>query len=537
MSNQEAIDFLRAFEAEKAEMLMSLGISPTKEIQNLEKRVAEWGLKKESEFTDSTGEFAGAVYSKDGSLYVVIQETAHFRDLFLESYGQHEIIGTRFFSKKIIIGSGYLKAYQEIKDSLEKVISQLVSIEPIEIYFSGLRIGGAIAALAAYFLDDVISKEWHAQHIPGTPPPTVAYLYGSPKVGNIHFAKEFTRKIDASFVLVSEEDIAPRLPVGDYAPIPKEFIISSDEELLLGGWASIDPIEEPVKPVRVFSVKNLEKMIERYQRILLPAVRKVFSVQLHAKNVHKYFGGVKALNGATVAVEKGKLTSLIGPNGSGKSTFFNVITGFLQPEETEDGTAIRFKFHNLRNMEPDEIALLGMLRTFQHTRNFPKLTVLENMLVSPSNQLGESILWLFLGKRIWRIQEAQNIEKAMEILKFLEIDHVADHLAEELSGGQQKLLALGRLLMSQPSLLLLDEPVAGVNPTLANKIFDFIVDLRNTQGIDILLIEHNMDVVMAFSDEIFVMADGKVIAQGTPDQIVQDRKVLDAYLGESPEEA
>ncbi len=537
MSNQEAIDFLRAFEPRNAEMLLSLGIYPINAIQELEKRISEWELKKESEFTDSTGEFAGAIYSRGSSLFVIIQETAHFRDLFLEYYNQHATIGSRFPGRKIIVGQGYLKAYEDIRKDLETEIARLVGAKHTEIYFSGLRIGGALSALAAYFLKDIIEKEWNAQKIPGSPPLIVAYLYGSPKVGNFHFVNEFTKKVNASFVLVSEEDVAPRLPVGDYAPIPKEFIISSDEELLLGGWASIEPIEEPVQPARVFSVKNLEKMILRYQKILLPAVRKVFSVQLHAKNVHKYFGGVKALNGATVAVEKGKLTSLIGPNGSGKSTFFNVITGFLQPEETENGTAIRFKFHNLRNLEPDEIALLGMLRTFQHTRNFPKLTVLENMLVSPSNQLGESILWLFFGKRIWRIQEAHNIGKAMEILKFLEIDHVADHLAEELSGGQQKLLALGRLLMSQPSLLLLDEPVAGVNPTLANKIFDFIVDLRNTRGIDILLIEHNMDVVMAFSDEIFVMADGKVIAQGTPDQIIQDRKVLDAYLGESPEDA
>lgn len=257
---------------------------------------------------------------------------------------------------------------------------------------------------------------------------------------------------------------------------------------------------------------------------------------LDAKKVYKYFGGVKALEGATVAVQRGKLTSLIGPNGSGKSTFYNVITGFLDYDKHRE-SSINFKVHNIADEEPENIATLGMVRTFQHTRNFPKMTVLENMLVSPQNQVGESIVWTFLGKRLWKRQEAKNVKKATAILEFLEIGHVVDHLANELSGGQQKLLAIGRLLMTQPSLLLLDEPVAGVNPTLANKIFDRIIQLKDTKGIEIFLIEHNMDVIMAFSDEIYVLADGKVIAQGTPEEIQNNKKVLEAYLGESPEEA
>ncbi|MHA2277382.1 MAG: ABC transporter ATP-binding protein [Candidatus Kariarchaeaceae archaeon] len=229
---------------------------------------------------------------------------------------------------------------------------------------------------------------------------------------------------------------------------------------------------------------------------------------LSAERVHKYFGGVKALEGATVAVEKGKLTSLIGPNGSGKSTFYNVITGFLEFEKGD--ATINFKTADIANMDPENIAKQGMVRTFQHTRNFPKMTILENMLVSPQKQAGESIIWALLGKRLWRRQEKQNVTKAMAILDFLEIGHVIDHLAEELSGGQQKLLAIGRLLMTQPSLLLLDEPVAGVNPTLANKIFDRIIELKDKKGIEVFLIEHNMDVIMAFSDEIYVLAEGKV---------------------------
>lgn len=256
---------------------------------------------------------------------------------------------------------------------------------------------------------------------------------------------------------------------------------------------------------------------------------------LNAEDVHKYFGGVKAVQGATVVVQKGKITSLIGPNGSGKSTFYNIVTGFLDHDSKK--TSITFRTHDITNEEPNKIANLGMVRTFQHTRNFPKMTVLENMLVSPQNQKGEKLLWVFFGKPFWKRQEVEFIKKALAILEFLEIDHVKDHLAEELSGGQQKLLAIGRLLMTQPSLLLLDEPVAGVNPTLANKIFDRIIELKDTKGIDIFLIEHNMDVIMAFSDEIYVLAEGKVIAQGVPDEIQKNRKVLDAYLGESPTEA
>ncbi|MHA2277715.1 MAG: ATP-binding cassette domain-containing protein, partial [Candidatus Kariarchaeaceae archaeon] len=142
--------------------------------------------------------------------------------------------------------------------------------------------------------------------------------------------------------------------------------------------------------------------------------------ELEAKRIYKYFGGVKALDGASVIVEKGKLTSLIGPNGSGKSTFFNVITGFLE-HESEDAM-IQLRVSDIENETPENIALRGMVRTFQNTRNFPNLTVLENMLISPQNQAGESIIWSFIGKRLWKRQEARNVHRALSILKFLEID-------------------------------------------------------------------------------------------------------------------
>lgn len=286
---------------------------------------------------------------------------------------------------------------------------------------------------------------------------------------------------------------------------------------------------------------------------------------LKAVDIHKYFGGVKALEGATVLITKNKLFSLIGPNGSGKTTLFNVVTCWLDKshphdaEEEKDGTEqegflnrllnrlkAKFarkqettpkedvgyvKFEDLRvdGLTTHEAALTGMMRTFQTTRNWPKLTVLENFLVAPQNQTGESFLNIFFKRPNIKEEERQSTLRALDVLEFLEISHIRDQLGEELSGGQLKLLALGRLLMTTPRLLLLDEPMAGINPTLGNKIMDKILDL--TKDSTIFLIEHNMDVVFNYSDEIFVMARGKIIAQGTPDEIETNRDVIEAYLG------
>ncbi|MCJ7617011.1 MAG: ATP-binding cassette domain-containing protein [Desulfobacterales bacterium] len=170
-----------------------------------------------------------------------------------------------------------------------------------------------------------------------------------------------------------------------------------------------------------------------------------------------------------------------------------------------------------------------MIRTFQTTRNWPRLTVLENLLVAPHNQTGDFFLNIFTKQKIIREEERRNTLKALEILEFLEIMHIRDQLAEELSGGQLKLLALGRLLMTFPRLILLDEPMAGINPTLGNKIMDKILELK--KNVTIFLIEHNMDVVFNYSDEIFVMASGKIIAHGTPEHIETNRDVIEAYLG------
>lgn len=289
------------------------------------------------------------------------------------------------------------------------------------------------------------------------------------------------------------------------------------------------------------------------------------NISLEAVNIHKYFGGVKALEGATVLVSKNKLVSLIGPNGSGKTTLFNVITSWLSKTNqtevengaegtgngglfdrlkeklvrgrkhdskdfiTEDVGYVKFEDLRIDGLSAHETALTGMMRTFQTTRNWPKLTVLENLLVAPHRQTGESFLNIFSRRKTIQEEERKNTLKALEILNFLEISHIRDQLSDELSGGQLKLLSLGRLLMTAPRLILLDEPMAGVNPTLGNKIMDKILDLK--RDTTIFLIEHNMDVVFNYSDEIFVMARGKIIAQGTPDDIETNRAVIEAYLG------
>ena len=286
-------------------------------------------------------------------------------------------------------------------------------------------------------------------------------------------------------------------------------------------------------------------------------------ISLTAQNIHKYFGGVKALEGASVVVSKNKLISLIGPNGSGKTTLFNVISCWSpksHPDDLVEKTAeneakslnrflngIRSKFSGkddsesseeigsvdfedlkLDGLNAHEAALTGMMRTFQTTRNWPKLTVLENLLVAPQQQTGESFINVFFKRKQIQEEERVNTLKALEILEFLEITHIRDQIGGELSGGQLKLLALGRLLMTAPRLILLDEPMAGVNPTLGNKIMDKILELKVDSTI--FLIEHNMDVVFNYSDEIFVMARGKIIAQGTPNEIETNKEVIEAYL-------
>ncbi|MFQ6084791.1 MAG: ABC transporter ATP-binding protein [Candidatus Bathyarchaeia archaeon] len=248
---------------------------------------------------------------------------------------------------------------------------------------------------------------------------------------------------------------------------------------------------------------------------------------LEIDGVYKSFGGVRALDGASLRVRRRAIAGLIGPNGSGKTTFINVVTGLYPLDRGE----VRFFGESLNGLSPHETALRGLARTFQITRIFPKMTVLENMLVAPKGQVGESLISTFLRWGRVMDQEVRSREKAMELLGFLELDHLKNEYAGNLSGGQQKLLELGRVLMTDPKMILLDEPIAGVNPTLALRICDRIEDLRRVEGMTFLIVEHNMDVVMNFCDSIFVMNKGQVVAEGSPEEIQKDENVIEAYLG------
>jgi ABC-type branched-subunit amino acid transport system ATPase component len=261
----------------------------------------------------------------------------------------------------------------------------------------------------------------------------------------------------------------------------------------------------------------------------------IVDTQLEVENIYKYFDGIKALEGVSLFVEKNKLVSLIGPNGSGKTTLFDIITCWLPKTDVfnEDTGKIIFEKHRIDDLDAHEVALKGMIRTFQTTRYWPKLTVMENLLVSPHNQTSESFLNIFFKRKKIQEEERINTSKATKILEFLEIVHIRDQFSEELSGGQLKLLALGRLLMTIPRMILLDEPMAGINPTLGNKIMDKILEIKKDveNPCTVFLIEHNMDVVFNYSDEIFVMSSGKIIAHGTPDEIETNIDVIEAYLG------
>ena len=247
---------------------------------------------------------------------------------------------------------------------------------------------------------------------------------------------------------------------------------------------------------------------------------------LTIRDLHKNFGGVEALDGVSFDIEEQTVTALIGPNGSGKTTLFNVVTGIYTPDRGD----IHFCGDRLNGMKPHQILLRGLGRTFQITRTFPRMTVLENMLVAPKGQIGENIVAVFLKGDEVAEQEDALTKEALELLKFLEIDHLCNEYAASLSGGQLKLLELGRILMAHPKMILLDEPVAGVNPTLAQKIFDRILELEK-RGLTFLIVEHNMDVIMNFCDKIHVMNKGQIVAEGNPEEIQNNEEVIDIYLG------
>lgn len=247
---------------------------------------------------------------------------------------------------------------------------------------------------------------------------------------------------------------------------------------------------------------------------------------LTAVNLSKSFGGLKAVNNASINVKSNSITGLIGPNGAGKSTLFNLLSNFLKADTGE----ILFEGKAIQDKAPHEIALLGFIRTFQVARVLSRLTVLENMLLGTQNQTGESVLSVMWSSGKIRREEKENRDKAMIILESVGLAEKAYDYAGALSGGQRKLLEIARTLMTNPKLILLDEPAAGVNPTLINQICEHIINW-NKQGISFLIIEHNMDVIMSLCSHVWVLAEGSNLADGTPEQIQTNNQVLDAYLG------
>ncbi|NJK56592.1 MAG: ABC transporter ATP-binding protein [Pleurocapsa sp. SU_5_0] len=248
---------------------------------------------------------------------------------------------------------------------------------------------------------------------------------------------------------------------------------------------------------------------------------------LQATNLSKSFGGIKAVDNACLQVEKGSITGLIGPNGAGKTTLFNLLANFIKADHGE----ILFDHEPIHHLPSHQIAKRGFIRTFQVARVLSRLSVLENMLLATPNQTGENFVQVWLQQKKLRVEERANKARAMDILESVGLAAKAHDYAGALSGGQRKLLEMGRTLMANPKLILLDEPAAGVNPTLINQICEHIVNW-NQQGISFLIIEHNMDVIMSLCDRVWVLAEGTNLASGTPAEIQSNDLVLEAYLGQ-----
>ncbi|OYT62266.1 MAG: ABC transporter ATP-binding protein [Thermofilum sp. ex4484_15] len=249
--------------------------------------------------------------------------------------------------------------------------------------------------------------------------------------------------------------------------------------------------------------------------------------ELDALGVVKKFGGLVALKGVNISVVPSTITMLIGPNGSGKTTLINVISGIYKPDEGK----VLLRGKDITGLPPHEVYSLGLVRTFQIPSPFLRLTVLENLMVVAKNQLGEKPISAVFRRRRWMREEEELEEKAFRVMELLHLERLWNRRASELSGGQMKLLEIGRALMSDPSIILMDEPVAGVNPKLAYDIMEYITNVRKELGISFLIVEHRLDIVLDYVDYVYAMHKGEIIARGPPEEVISNPSVVRSYLG------
>jgi branched-chain amino acid transport system ATP-binding protein len=251
------------------------------------------------------------------------------------------------------------------------------------------------------------------------------------------------------------------------------------------------------------------------------------TAMLEVHDLVKTFGGLIALSHCSLQVRRGTITGLIGPNGAGKTTLFNVLTGFAKP----DSGQVLLKGQDITGLAPHRIFRHGICRTFQIPREFRDMTVLENLMLIPPGQCGERLRYPWFRPTLVRQQEAKIRDKALEVLAAVRLIGLRDEYARTLSGGQKKLLELARTMMADPELLLLDEPGAGVNPTLMDELAEYILHLARDRGVTILLIEHDMDLVMRLCDPVIVLSEGRPLVEGSFKTVAKDPRVLAAYLG------
>tara|TARA_B100001059_G_scaffold56159_1_gene51112 strand:- start:85 stop:858 length:774 start_codon:yes stop_codon:yes gene_type:complete len=248
---------------------------------------------------------------------------------------------------------------------------------------------------------------------------------------------------------------------------------------------------------------------------------------IEVKNLTKNFGGLKALNNCSLSIQEGSITGIIGPNGSGKSTLFNVITGNLPLSKGE----VYFEENDITGIPSYELFSMGILRTFQIAHEFTNLTVLENLMMVPGNQKGENLLYTWLNPKLIQQEDKKIQNKALEVLDFLNLNHLTNEIAGNLSGGQKKLLELGRTMMADAKIVFLDEVGAGVNRTLLKDIGTSILKLNKERGYTFCMIEHDMDFISRLCEPVIVLAEGSVLFEGNADEVKKNEKVIESYLG------